>query len=105
MPGKSGGNPHPALLPIFLLMSQNGRELEKSLDELANFIQSARSALEAMRNGMEAFQAGMMKIAPPAGPPGNSPKQKDTVSTRPVKETIPKAENEAAVNSPHKAAE
>lgn len=117
MPGKSGGSPHPALLPILLMMSQNGRDLEKSLDELVNFVQSAKNALEAMRNGMETFQAGMMKIVPP-GPPGSPsflsgwpsppPKQKDTVSTTPVKDSSPAPVNEAAeaaVKSPHTATE
>jgi hypothetical protein len=72
LPGKFGGGLHPALIPILLAMSQGESDLEKTLDDLANFIQSTKSAVEAMRSGIETFHASMLKMAPPpmAGKPG-----------------------------------
>ena len=90
MPGKFGSDPHPALLPVLLMMTQNGSDIEKTLDELVNFIQSTKNALESMRSGVQTFHAGMLKMAPPpvrpgtpaswSGPPSPAPKQKDSVS-------------------------
>ncbi len=98
MPGEFHGNPHPALLAVLLMMLQSGQEVEKSLDDLANFMQSTKSALGAMRSGVEAFHAGMLKMAPaphqgrpPSGPPKPkgpitqpaAPPDKDTVMLSP----------------------
>ncbi|MFZ5634627.1 MAG: hypothetical protein ACOY40_17505 [Bacillota bacterium] len=89
MPGKFGGGPHPALLPVFLMMSQPGRELEKTLDDLIDFIQSTKAAVQAMKNGMDTFQAGMLKMIPSA-------KSNDSVATLPEKKADPKPVNEPA---------
>lgn len=70
MPGKFGANPHPALLPVLLMMTQGRGDVEKTLDELVSFIQSTKAALESMRSGIQTFQAGMLKMAPPPGRPG-----------------------------------
>ncbi|MCL6478007.1 MAG: hypothetical protein K6T65_06280 [Peptococcaceae bacterium] len=85
MPGRFGGNPHPALLPIFLMMSHPGGEPEKMLDDLIDFIQSTKAAVQAMKNGVETFQAGMLKMIPSAKP-------KEPVSTLPDKKSYPTPE-------------
>ncbi|MFZ5595752.1 MAG: hypothetical protein ACOY31_01910 [Bacillota bacterium] len=67
MSDKYRTGPHPALLPLFLAISHPaGENIDQTLDSLVKFIQSTRDALQAMRNGMETFEAGMMNIAAPA---------------------------------------
>lgn len=102
MPGKFGADPNPALLPILLMMTQGRGDVEKTLDELVNFIQSTKAALESMRSGVQAFHAGMLKMAPPPGRPGTpatwsgspspAPKQKDSFSNLPVNDPVGKTE-------------
>lgn|GEM_PF-2674613 len=65
MPGQFMGGPQSTLLSVLLMLSQSGKEMEKSLDELMGFMNNTKSALEAMRSGMETFQAGLLKMAPP----------------------------------------
>lgn len=77
MPGKFG--PNSALLPIVLMMAQPGADAEKSLDDLMEFIQSTKAALQAMRNGIDTFHTGMLKMMPvpkPAAPAEMLPEQK-----------------------------
>ncbi|MFZ5642759.1 MAG: hypothetical protein ACOY46_04105 [Bacillota bacterium] len=83
--------PNPALIPVLLAMTQNQDNFEKTLDDFIQLIQSTKNAMNAMRSGMETFQAGMMKIAlpqggQPAGPPANKPKE---AYTKPVEEEKP----------------
>ncbi|MCL6610428.1 MAG: hypothetical protein K6T66_02685 [Peptococcaceae bacterium] len=91
MPGKFNRDFHPVMLPILLMMTQNGREMEKSLDDLASLIQSTKSALESMRNGVETFHAGLMKMAPPGAQPGwpptSAPQEMDPAKPLPLTET------------------
>lgn len=98
MPGKFSTDPHPALLPVLLMMTRNVGDVEKTLDELINFMQSTKTALESMRSGVETFQAGMLKMAPPpgrpgtpaawSGPPSPAPKQKDSFSNLPANDPV-----------------
>ena len=68
MPGKFNSDFHPAILPALLMLNQRGKEMEKSLDDLISFIQSTKNAMEALRNGVETFHAGLMKMVPPSAP-------------------------------------
>ena len=78
--------PHPFVIPMLLAMSQNQDNLEKTLDDLIQVIQSTKNAMQSMRSGMETFHAGMVKVAFPSYGKGNSPGQKEAdISTQPVK--------------------
>lgn len=83
MPDNFNRQLHPAMLPALLMLTQRGKEMEQSLDNLIGFIQSTKNALEALRNGVETFHAGMMKMVPPETPqlkPSVSPPSSDLTS-------------------------
>lgn len=74
--------PHSALIPMFLAMSQGQGNLEQTLDDLLQFIQSTKNAMQAMRSGMDTFQTGMLKMA--FTPSAGGQKKKETVPSLPV---------------------
>lgn len=98
MPGKFGGNLHPAMLPVLLMASQNGREMEKALDDLLNFIQLTKTSLETLRSGIESFHSGMLKMSSQEGRPPQG-----FTSSYPA--GSPGASNQAPAADPDKAPE
>lgn len=65
MPGKENGSLNTALLPVLFLLShgQRGGNPEKMLDDLIEFMQSAKGAMQAMKSSMETFQSGINMLA------------------------------------------
>lgn len=84
MPGENRNQIHPVLLPILMMLSQSGRDMEKSLEDLASFIQTTKSALQAVSSGLETFHAGMLKVAAPYGSPGSPAVKNDSAKSTPV---------------------
>lgn len=82
--------PHPAVIPMLLAMSQDQLDLEKTLDDLMQLLQSTKNAVQAMRSGMETFHAGMVKVAyPSSGQDGSPVSEPPEVPAKPVKEFDP----------------
>lgn len=79
--------PHPLVIPMLLAMSQGQEDLEKTLDDLIQVIQSTKNAMQSMRSGMETFHAGLAKVAFPPSGKSDSPGQKGPaeISTQPIK--------------------
>jgi hypothetical protein len=74
---------------MLLAMSQDQVDFEKTLDDLMQLLQSTKSSMQAMRNGMETFHAGMAKVSYPASGQagGSSSGGPAEIPTKPVKES------------------
>jgi len=81
--------PQPFVIPMLLAMSQDQENLEKTLDDLIQIIQSTKNAIQSMRSGMETFHAGMVKVASPHSGKLVSPGQKEAdISPQPLKGAV-----------------